>query len=130
MLTGCASVIDIKNFANILQINVDRQEDPTEFTERFLQKIQQYFLECDTNSAVIQEIYESTLVLLYSKLCPCLLYTPCIVPFIFILEFLSIFYKVPSQPIYSIYSITINILFYTLLHRGQNIIELELSLLR
>jgi len=47
MLTGCASVIDIKNFANILQINVDRQEDPTEFTERFLQKIQQYFLECD-----------------------------------------------------------------------------------
>ena len=41
MLAGCASVIDIKNFANILQINVDRQEDPTEFTERFLQKIQQ-----------------------------------------------------------------------------------------
>jgi ubiquitin C-terminal hydrolase len=63
MLTGCASVIDIKNFANILQINVDRQEDPTEFTERFLQKIQQYFLECDRNSAVIQEIYESTLVI-------------------------------------------------------------------
>jgi uncharacterized UBP type Zn finger protein len=42
---------------------VERQEDPTEFTEGFLQKIQQYFLECNGNSAVIQDFYESILVI-------------------------------------------------------------------